>query len=170
MLTQCPSHPIQFTQICIPHKPWPTWGAMPCLASLMVLFFISWIYSNFILRFRVRSWLMLLSNCQVQDSAQDSAQIKSSFPLFSQSSSTELDINWLRTCFNLTVYTLINYVWNVTYLSLTLCLQSSNKSNIVTDWVFFCFMKIEFVFSSILVLLVKALDFHPFKYLKDLER
>ena len=158
MLTQCPSHPIQFTQICIPHKPWPTWRIMPCLASLMVLFFISWIYSN-----------LLLSHCQVQDPAQDSAQIKSSFPLFS-GSGTELDINCLRTCFNLTVYTLINYVWNVTYLSLTLCLQSSNKSNIVTDWVFFCFMKIEFVSSSILVLLVKALDFHPFKYLKDLER
>ena len=31
---------------------------------------------------------MLLSNCQVQDSAQDSAQIKSSFPLFSHLSSS----------------------------------------------------------------------------------
>ena len=138
---------------------------------------IFFIYSNLILQFGVRSWMMLFfwfkdveNNCQCAQFSQGIPKIICNIYCMNRQNCTELYIIWLTVCFNLTVYTLINYVWNVTYLRLTLCLQSSNKSNFVTDWIFFCFMKREFVFSSILVLLLKALDFPLFKYLKDLER
>ena len=122
----------------------------------MVLFFISWIYSNFILQFRVRNWMLLFfrfkdstlnflnveNNCQYAQFSQGISKIICNIYCMNRQNCTELDIIWLTTCFNLTVYTLINYVWNVTYLSLTLCLQSSNKSNIVRLWL------IEFSFVS----------------------